>query len=116
MTTKITAKNSPGAILSNKSKIKTGDIRIDVKDKDATSPIPADLEDLVSLLSNSDIEDRDKYVTHLELLREKLEDEDETDPGMVAKLLEKVKGILGIVDHGTDLYDKVTGLIEKATC
>ena len=35
---------------------------------------------------------------------------------MVAKLLEKVKGILGVVDQGTDVYDKVTGLIEKATC
>lgn len=116
MTTKITATNSPGAVLANKSKIKTGDITIDVNDKDATSPILADLDDLVSLLANSDIQDREKYVAHLELLREELAGEEETSPGMVAKLLEKVKGILGVVDQGTDLYDKVTGLIEKATC
>jgi len=64
------------------------------------------LDDLISLLSNQELKDKDKALRHLENAKEELVDEEKPDEESIGKWLSKASGILKYADKGTEVFTK----------
>ncbi|ATC97206.1 hypothetical protein [Pseudoalteromonas tunicata] len=64
------------------------------------------LEELIALLKQGDIQEKDKALRHLENAKEELTDEAEPDEGTIGKWLNKATGILKYADKGSELFTK----------
>ncbi|PHR83493.1 MAG: hypothetical protein COA59_11775 [Colwellia sp.] len=66
-----------------------------------------DLNELIELLKNVNIEQKDKALRHLENAKEELTEEGDPDKSNVGKWLNKASGILKYADKGSELFSKV---------
>ena len=71
------------------------------------------LSNLIEMVSNSNLVDKEDATRQLINAKEELQDGDPPDTSLIGRFLGKAKEVLAFAEKGSDLYEKTTEVMNK---
>lgn len=103
--------NSPGSAQGKDVTNEIHNANFNLNDPGQVSDVLSEIDEVIELLSASEIEDKERYLSHLNMVKEEIERAGEKDKGLINSLLGSFSKVLNYVESGSKLFRRIKGLL-----